>query len=350
MLQRQQIASLRDLAALPYDEIIDVRAPAEFAEDHIPGALNLPVFSDLERAEVGTIYVQQDPFLARKVGAALVAKNAAAHLQGALADRPGSWRPLVYCWRGGQRSGSFASILDQIGWRVGIVEGGYKSYRRLVVQDLYETTIRHRIILLDGGTGTGKTVLLAALKQAGAQVLDLEAMAHHRGSVLGGYRDPQPAQKTFESHLALALSKCDPARPVFVEAESAKIGKVIVPPMMWQAMIAAEHIQISAPLSARAKFLVQAYGDVVEDIEKLCELLARLAQFHGHEVVKHWQDLATSGRYQDLAQQLIATHYDPSYSRSSRRKGAALAQVKMGDLSAQDLARVALQIIEITEG
>ncbi|HSG57508.1 MAG TPA: rhodanese-like domain-containing protein, partial [Paracoccaceae bacterium] len=162
------LTSLSDLAALPFDDIIDVRAPSEFAEDHIPGAINLPVLSDEERAQVGTIYVQQDRFLARKVGAALVARNAAAHLQGALADRDGGWRPLVYCWRGGQRSGSFASILAQIGWRVELIEGGYKSYRRLVAQALYDQPVGPRIVLIDGGTGTAKTRLLHHLNQAGA--------------------------------------------------------------------------------------------------------------------------------------------------------------------------------------
>ncbi|MDX5403175.1 MAG: tRNA 2-selenouridine(34) synthase MnmH, partial [Rhodobacterales bacterium] len=180
-----KLTSLAALAALPFDEIIDVRAPSEYAEDHIPGAINLPVLSDDERAIVGTIYVQQDRFLARKTGAALVARNAAAHLEGPLADKDGGWRPLIYCWRGGQRSGSFASILAQVGWRVDLIEGGYKSYRRLVVGALYDDPLPHRLILLDGGTGTAKTRLLARLAEAGAQVIDLEAMAAHRGSLLG---------------------------------------------------------------------------------------------------------------------------------------------------------------------
>ena len=179
------LSSLAEIPALPFDEIIDVRAPLEFAEDHIPGAVNLPVLDDAERARVGTIYVQDSRFRARKIGAALVAQNAARHLQTHLADHPGSWRPLVYCWRGGQRSGSFASILEQIGWRVAVLEGGYQAYRRQVVAALYDTPIAHPFILLDGDTGTAKTALLQRLRSRGVQILDLEALAGHRGSLFG---------------------------------------------------------------------------------------------------------------------------------------------------------------------
>ncbi|NNE86436.1 MAG: tRNA 2-selenouridine(34) synthase MnmH, partial [Silicimonas sp.] len=168
------LKSLGDLGDLHFDTIIDVRAPAEFAEDHIPAAINLPVLSDEERARVGTIYVQKSPFLARKIGAALVARNAAAHIEEHLMGFDGGWQPLVYCWRGGQRSGSFASILAQIGWRVETLEGGYQSYRRLVVDRLYQAAYPARPVLLDGNTGTAKTEVLARLPQYGVQVIDLE--------------------------------------------------------------------------------------------------------------------------------------------------------------------------------
>ncbi|MFN5828613.1 MAG: tRNA 2-selenouridine(34) synthase MnmH, partial [Rhodobacterales bacterium] len=218
------LASLTQVAALGFDDVIDVRAPAEWAEDHIPGAVNLPVLDDAERARVGTIYKRENPFRARKVGAALVARNAAAHLEGPLADKPGGWRPLVYCWRGGQRSGSFASILSQIGWRVETVAGGYKTYRSLVVQALYDAPVPSRVIVLDGNTGTAKTELLALMAERGVQVIDLEGLANHRGSLFGGRAGGQPSQKGFESRLAMALAALDPTRPLVVEAESSKIG------------------------------------------------------------------------------------------------------------------------------
>ncbi|HCQ56919.1 MAG TPA: tRNA 2-selenouridine(34) synthase MnmH, partial [Sulfitobacter sp.] len=218
------LTALSDLATLDVDTIIDVRAPMEFAEDHLPGAINLPVLSDAQRAEVGTIYKQVSPFDARKIGGALVARNTARHLQTALADKNGGWQPLVYCWRGGQRSGAFSTILDQVGWRVQLLRGGYRSYRRLVVAALYDTPMLHRLMLIEGGTGTAKTRLLHHLAKAGAQVLDLEGLAQHRGSLFGAVDGGQPHQKMFESRLAQALTPLDPAQVTWVEAESSKIG------------------------------------------------------------------------------------------------------------------------------
>ncbi|WP_319826515.1 tRNA 2-selenouridine(34) synthase MnmH [Thalassovita sp.] len=342
---KQTLATLSDLSALPFDQIIDVRSPSEYAEDHIPGAISLPVLSDAERAEVGTIYVQQDPFLARKIGAALVARNAAAHLQGPLADRTGGWRPLVYCWRGGQRSGSFASILAQIGWRVGLIDGGYQAYRRLVHRALYETPLAPRVILVDGGTGTAKTRLLQHLVQQGQQVLDLEGLAQHRGSLLGDMPGGQPSQKTFESRVAAALAAMDPARPLFVEAESNKIGARIVPPMLWRAMLAADHIRIEAPLEARARYLVQVYADLLTDAQALDQKLAVLARFHGHEQADAWRDMARTGQYELLAAQLVAQHYDPSYRRSSRRAAAPLSVLHLPALDEAALSAAAARIV-----
>jgi len=155
--------SLSDIYTGPFDTIIDVRSESEFLEDHVPGAINLPVLNDAERAEVGTIYVQDCSFKARKIGAALVARNAARHLEESLSDHAGGWQPLVYCWRGGQRSGSFASILTQVGWRTSLLEGGYRTYRRLVVEALYDAPFLPPVYLLDGNTGTAKTRILEKL-------------------------------------------------------------------------------------------------------------------------------------------------------------------------------------------
>lgn len=213
------LTSLAELARLPFDDIIDVRSPAEFAEDHVPGAISLPVLSNEERAQVGTLYKQVDPFVARKVGAALVSRNAANHLEGPLADRKGSWRPLVYCWRGGQRSGSFASILAHIGWRADTVKGGYKAFRALVVEAMHDSPLPFRLVPIDGMTGTAKTALLHRIAAKGGQVIDLEGAANHRGSLFGAMGE-QPSQKMFETRIAMALAGFDPARPVFVEIGS----------------------------------------------------------------------------------------------------------------------------------
>ena len=345
----QSLTSLAALAALPFDQIIDVRSPSEFAEDHVPGAINLPVLSDAERATVGTIYVQQDRFLARKVGAALVARNAAAHLEGPLAGHGGGWRPLVYCWRGGQRSGSFASILTQVGWRADLIEGGYKSYRRLVVGALYDRPVAQRLILIDGGTGTAKTRMLARLARAGAQVLDLEAMAAHRGSLLGGVDGGQPAQKAFESRIAMALAVLDPARPVFVEAESNKIGRLILPPVLWRAMIAADHLRIEAPLAARARYLTRAYADLLADVELLCARLAAFRRYHGAELSEQWQAMARAGDFEALAADLVRRHYDPRYVRAQARGSAPLARIALAGLEDADLDRAVPEILRLVD-
>lgn len=319
-MQRVTLTSIADLASLPFDEVIDVRSPAEFAEDHVPGAINLPVLDDDERARVGIVYVQQSRFLARRMGAALVARNAAEHLEGTLADRPSDYRPLVYCWRGGQRSGSFALILGQIGWRVGVIEGGWRSWRRLVQHALYEMPVAPPLVVLDGNTGTAKTAILQRVAALGGQVIDLEGLARHRGSLFGLVPgDRQPAQKEFESSLALALARLDPKRPVLVEAESNRIGTLRLPPMLWQAMRAAPRIEIAAPLPARAEWLVRAYADVTADGAELAARIESLSPYQPRAVLREWQALASEGEFVALAGRLMQEHYDPRYARTKLR-------------------------------
>ncbi len=310
-----------------FDDIIDVRSPAEWAEDHVPGSINLPVLSNAERAEVGTIYKQVNPFTARKLGAALVARNAAAHLQGPLADKGGAWKPLVYCWRGGQRSGSFAMILSQVGWRADVIAGGYKAFRALVVLALYDTLVASPVVVLDGNTGTAKTDVLARLALRGVQVIDLEGLARHRGSLFGAMPGGQPSQKAFETALAMALLALDPARPVVVEAESSKIGECRVPPELWKAMVAAPRVAISASVGARADYLVRAYADLSADADRLRRVISLLRPLHAAEVIAHWQALATRGAFRDLAEDLMVQHYDPRYGRHRARMGAAWREV-----------------------
>jgi tRNA 2-selenouridine synthase len=322
---RTTFATLNEMLNHGFDTVIDVRSPAEFAEDHIPGAINLPALSNDERARVGTIYVQETPFKARKIGAALVARNVATHLDGPLTDMDGGWRPLVYCWRGGQRSGSFASILSQIGWRAEVVDGGYQSYRNLVYSALYEGELPHRLILLDGNTGTAKTDILHRLKSLDIQVLDLEGLANHRGSLLGALDGGQPAQKGFETALACALAQLDPARPVVVEAESSKVGARIVPPAPWAAMKRAPRIEIEAPLNARAEYLANAYSDVSANTEALAGKLEFLRRHRG-KLVDSWIELLKAGAFEDLARALMEEHYDPSYRSGRSHNGAEVLQ------------------------
>lgn len=340
------LTSLTDLQTLKADTIIDVRAPAEFAQDHMPGAINLPVLSDAERAKVGTIYTQDSPFNARKIGGALVAQNTAGHLQNTLADKDGGWQPLIYCWRGGQRSGAFATILDQVGWRVQLLQGGYRSYRRAVVQTLYDHPLPHRLMLIEGGTGTAKTALLHQLAQIGAQTLDLEGLAEHRGSLFGAIPTPQPAQRMFESRIATALTPLDPDKITFVEAESSKIGQRILPPSLWAQMCEAPRIQINAPLEARSHFLCRAYAELTQDADHLSRLIDLLRPYHAANRITQWQAQAQTAEWQTLAAGLIAEHYDPRYTKSAAAKASAIAQINMPDLEDTTLAQTAKDLSE----
>ena len=343
------LTSLADLAALGFDDIVDVRAPAEYAEDHLPGAISLPVLDDAERARVGTVYKQISPFTARKLGAALVARNAAAHLEGALADKPGGWRPLVYCWRGGQRSGSFATILAQIGWRVETVAGGYKAWRALVVRAVYDTPFPAPVVVLDGNTGSAKTEILNLLPALGVQVIDLEGLARHRGSLFGA-QGAQPSQKAFEAALALAIAALDPQRPVVIEAESSKVGERRLPPEIWKAMVAAPRVVIAAPLAARAAYLTRAYADMTADARRLTATVDLLRPSHPGALIDDWQAMAAAGAYQALAEGLMARHYDPRYEKHRARMVPGFVEVAAESLAGDALPVLADRVAEAVRG
>ncbi len=346
----QTFSSLADIHAHGFDTVIDVRSPAEFAIDHFPGAINLPSLSNEERAEVGTTYKQVSPFLARKMGASLVLHNVARHIAGPLNGHDGGWRPLVYCWRGGQRSGVFTTILKEVGWRADTIKGGYQSYRRLVSAALYDKPIPHKLVLLDGYTGTAKTALLPLLQDRDVQVIDLEGLARHRGSLLGAMPGGQPSQRMFETNLAQALSTLDPARPVVVEAESNRIGAINVPPSFWARMIQSPRINISANIAARAAYLAEAYDDILRDPETVSVRLASLRYLRSHAVVDHWKSLQDDGKYLELAQSLMTDHYDPAYAKSRNLHARDVqATIEAERLDPSGLQQVADQITRVLQ-
>ncbi|HLX24692.1 MAG TPA: tRNA 2-selenouridine(34) synthase MnmH [Usitatibacter sp.] len=300
-----------------FDAILDARSPSEFAEDHLPHAINTPVLDDEERALVGTIYKQRGAFEAKRVGAPLVSKNIARHLEERFADRPRTWRPLVYCWRGGGRSGALAHVLRQVGWDAMRLDGGYKAFRRQVVDDLEKLPLRFRYRVICGATGSGKSRLLEALSAAGAQVLDLEALAAHRGSVLGELPDsPQPSQKSFETSLWSVLSRADPARPVFVESESKKVGNLRVPEALITRMRDSECLRLEASTLTRVKLLMEDYAHFVRDPQALSGKLDLLRSLHGAERIEGWKALLSRGDWDALVADLLESHYDPAYRRS----------------------------------
>jgi len=307
-----------------FDAILDVRSPSEFADDHIPGALSAPVLSDAQRAEVGTLHQQVSSFAARKRGAALVARNIAQLLDDGLSDHGRQWRPLVYCWRGGSRSAALMHVLERIGWPARQLEGGYRAYRRHVLAALEELPARFCYQVICGTTGSGKSRLLQRLHEANAQVLDLERLAQHRGSVLGALPEqPQPSQKWFESQIWSALRAFDPQQPVYVESESSKVGNLRVPPHLLEAMRAAECRHLQLPVAARVRLLREEYLHFERDPDALCRQLACLIPQHGHACVSAWQLLARAARWDELVENLLVEHYDPAYRRSLARNFAA---------------------------
>jgi tRNA 2-selenouridine synthase len=340
-------ATVADLAA--FDEIIDVRSPSEFAEDHIPGSINLPVLDDAERARVGTLYKQVSSFEAKKVGAALVSRNIASHLDAWFGDKPKSYKPLVYCWRGGSRSGSLTHVLQKIGFGAMQLDGGYKAYRRHVVAELERLPPLFTYRVVCGPTGSGKSRLLQALAAAGAQVLDLEELAAHRGSLLGALPGhAQPAQKSFESAIWAALNGFETTRPVFVESESKKIGALRVPDNLIAAMHASACVRLEVPLSERVQLLTEDYVHFLHDPETIQRQLGYLTTLRGHETVAAWQALAGERRWSELVAALLDQHYDPAYHRSLARNYAASPDdlsLHAEDLSQDGMRRLAREIL-----
>ncbi|WP_312438682.1 tRNA 2-selenouridine(34) synthase MnmH [Janthinobacterium sp.] len=335
-----------------FDAIIDVRSPSEFAEDHLPGAINLPVLDDDERITVGTLYKQTSAFEAKKLGAALVAKNIARHIETHFLGHPQDWQPLVYCWRGGNRSGSMAHILARIGWPVVQLDGGYKEYRRHVNAELATLPGAFNFInVLCGPTGSGKSRLLQVLHRQGAQVIDLEQLAAHRGSVLGGLpQEDQPSQKAFESGLWQQLRTFDAGKPVFIESESKKVGRLRVPDALMDKMRAADCTAVQLDTAHRVQLLMEDYDHFVGDPEKLNTQLALLTQLHGREKIARWQQLASAGQMAELVEELLVQHYDPAYLQSIKRNFSRYAQaapLPLADISEDAFEQAARSLCAI---
>lgn len=322
----ESIAAAQALASLDrFDTVIDARSESEYAEDRLPGAVNWPSLTDEQRRIVGTEYKQVSPFVAQKRGAAMVARNIAAHIEREVMDKPKDWKPLVYCWRGGKRSGSLALVLGQIGFRVHILEGGYREYRRAVMAALEELPQRCEYRVVCGTTGSGKSRLLQVLRRQGAQVLDLEALAEHRGSVLGlvpGF--PQPGQKQFDSRVWDALRRFDETKPVWIESESKKVGDLRVPEALVERMRTSPCFALELPLPARVALLMEDYAHFVRDTDAFCKRLDALRVLRGNEVVNGWQAAAQAGRTEEVVRDLLVAHYDPIYLQSMKRNFAGM--------------------------
>ncbi len=333
-----------------FDTIIDARSPAEYALDHVPGAINWPTLDNEERIAIGTMYKQVNAFEAKKRGAAIAARNIAAHIERAVIDKPKGWKPLVYCWRGGNRSGSLATVLSAIGFQVTLIEGGYKVWRSALVEHLPALASRLQYRVVCGPTGSGKTRLLHALAQAGAQVLDLEGLASHRSSVLGLIPgEPQPSQKRFDTLVWDALRRFDPARVVYVESESKKVGNVRVPDALIEAMRASPCLDLQLTDGERVALLMEDYDFFLKDSDFFCDRLAALTELRGKAVIDAWVAQVRAGHSADVVRELLEKHYDPVYAASIRRNFTQYAQAlpcALRDRSASALRDLATWIRE----
>lgn len=310
-----------------FSTIVDARSESEFALDRLPGAQNWPTLNDHERQAIGTMFVQVSGFEAKKHGAAIAARNIARHIEQHVLAQPKDWAPLVYCWRGGKRSGALALVLEQIGFRVTLVDGGYKAFRAAMLHDLEGLVPRLQFRVICGTTGSGKTRLLQALGRAGAQVLDLEALACHRSSVLGAVPGcPQPSQKRFDTVIWDTLRRFDPAQPVFIESESKKVGNVAIAQALVERMRASPCLDLALPMDQRVALLMEDYDGFVQDQAMFCERLDALTQARGKAVIQAWKDWVQAGRTPDVVQELLTQHYDPTYTQSMQRNFLQYAQ------------------------
>ena len=333
-----------------FDAVIDVRSESEFALDHLPNAINCPVLNDVERAQVGTQYKQESAFAARRRGAALVARNIAHHLEHVFCDQPCDWTPLVYCWRGGQRSGSLTHVLNRVGWHARQLDGGYREFRRFVVQALTQLPASLRFTVICGTTGSGKSRLLRALRAHGGQVLDLEDLANHRGSVLGSLpQKPQPTQKRFETTLWWELRGFDPARTIFVESESRKVGELRVPDELLTQMRASPCLRLELPRTQRIALLREEYRHLEEDRALLFRQLDCLVALHGASKVQGWKEVAQRDDWPELVERLLAEHYDPVYLRSIGRnfvQAPQAAVIAPASAAEDDFSALARRLLE----
>ncbi len=343
------IKRVESWTASDYDMIIDVRSPAEFADDHLPGAVNLPVLDDDERAEIGTMYKKISPFAAKRAGAALIAGNIARHIGSTLKDTDRNFRPLVYCWRGGQRSGAMARVFSEIGWQTDLVDNGYKRYRKQVLDGL-DTLPQHLdFVVLRGRTGLAKTHILQAAQAKGAQVINLEALANHRGSLLGSEPNgEQPPQRLFESKLHAALCRLDAERPVFIEAESNKVGQIHIPAALWAAMRRAVSVVANTKIENRVAFLCRDYAHIIAEPARLDPLLDWVITRLGHDIVDGWRQLIAAGDWPGFVRAVLDDHYDPAYDKSAaRRNHEIIATIDAGKLDAAAIDGAADQLLAL---
>ena len=342
-----KLKKIKQWENINFDTIIDVRSPSEYKEDHIIGSINCPVLSDKERIEVGTIYKKESTFRAKIIGSSLTARNIAKHIEEKFINQKGSWQPLIYCWRGGQRSKAFSLILSEVGWRTFQLEGGYKKYRNEVISFLNKVGSKLKIILISGKTGSAKTKILQNIKLQGGQILDLENLANHKGSLLGKIPDlKQPSQKLFESKLYHQIKQLDLRRNVYIEAESSKIGNIHIPKTLWAKMIVSPRIEIKADIELRSSFLLNDYKYMCENPELIKPIIYGLKNRLSKKLINDWMELITKKLWLDLTKSFLENHYDPSYSSNTiKNDRKVIKKIQAKSFSKEEINKITKLIL-----
>lgn len=320
--------------------ILDVRSPGEFSQGHLPGAISFPLFSDQERAEVGTCYKHQGRDAAVELGFDLAGPKCGEFIRQAKALAPDRQLRL-HCWRGGMRSGGMGWILAMAGFQVVLLEGGYKAYRRWVRQQLAKP---RALLVLGGMTGTSKTEILRAMAALGAQMLDLEGLANHRGSSFGALEmPPQPSTEHYENLIAARLMELHPDCPTWVEAESRRVGTCRVPDELFQQMESAATVEVVRPVAERLDHLVDIYGAAA--VEGLVQATQRIRKRLGGQRTQAAVDHIQQGRLRE-ASAVILDYYDRAYRYDLERRQKVIPQVDITGLSPTAAAQKLLAAVE----
>ena len=315
--------------------IIDVRSPGEHNHAHIPGAVNIPLFDNEERALVGTKYKNAGKDSAVLLGLDLVGPKLVGFVKGSKKLNPQTKEVLVHCWRGGMRSGSFAWLLDAAGLVPSTLAGGYKAYRNTVLAAFAEP---RNIIILGGKTGSGKTDILKELARQGEQIIDLEGLAHHKGSTYGAIGQlPQPATEQFENLIFSKWRTLDLRRRIWIEDESRNVGSCFVPMSLWQQMRAAPVAFVDVPKPVRVQRLVTEYTGIDHDL--LVEATQRISKRLGGKLTKDALDALSRNDYATVAD-LTLDYYDKAYLHGlSQRDPATVDRLEITDDDPTETAR-----------
>ena len=336
--------TVNEALALADPIFIDLRAPLEYSKGTIPGAVNIPLFDDQEREVIGTVYKQNQQD-ARARGVAFAAPKL-PHLFAAIEERSRAGTPVLFCWRGGQRSKVLYQLLESLDVEAYRLQGGYKAYRRFILDRLDTETLQKPVYVLNGLTGVGKTLILQILGQMGCPIIDLEGLAGHRGSLFGHLGITQQcSQKDFDALLLQRLDELEQAPCLLVEGEGKRIGPVTLPNFFFQAMQEGKHILLTAPMDVRVQRILETYSPRDEaDQQAVKEAVLSLEKYTGRKNVELFLQLLEEGNTQELVSRLCSHYYDRLYDDSNPNKRNFLLEVDSSN--PQKAAREIQQYIE----